>query len=335
MKIINAMFGKGLGGIEQVFLDYADNLPKAGITTLNLIRPGAKISARASNIIAIPNLGSWDPVARVRLTALLKREKPDIVICHGSRALRLLAPAARMAKAKLVGVAHNYWLKHFHLCDAALALTPDLADHLYRAGVKRSNIYTVPNMVRVAEAPPMRRAWSSPPVIGTMGRMVAKKGFDLFLNALKEMHQPCTAIIAGDGEEAEALKRQARELGISDRVTFTGWVSDKAAFWNGIDIFCLPSRHEPFGVVLLEAMAEGLPVVSTPSEGPSTIITPDTDGLIAAPEALAASLDYLLGDPQKAKSLGRAAYTQVLNRYSEPVVTAELKAALEHIHHQA
>lgn len=329
MKIINAMFGKGLGGIEQVFLDYADNLPKAGINTVNLIRPGAQIAPKAANAIAVPSLGSWDPVARTRLTALLRKEKPDIVICHGSRALRLLAPAARKAGAKLVGVAHNYWLKHFHLCDAAIALTPDLAAHLQQAGVKRVHIHTVPNMVRVPSYPPMRRPWTTPPVIGTMGRMVHKKGFDLFLDALRDMNQPFTAIIAGDGEEAAALRKQAESLGMGQQVTFTGWVHDRAAFWNSIDLFCLPSRHEPFGVVLLEAMAEGLPVVSTPSEGPSSIITQEVDGLIAKPEALSASLDWLLSDPQKAKSLGRAAYTKALNRYSEPVVTAELKAALE------
>lgn len=334
MKVINAMFGRGLGGIEQVFLDYALALHDQGIECINLTHPKAAILASFKER-RIPyktqgNMGSWDAIAKMRFRTLIAREKPDAIICHGNRALLLLRPAAK-SRSKLVGVAHNYWLKSFHFCDAAIAITEDLVKQVGTSGLKPERIYHVPNMVEVPGAMPQRRPYPTTPIIGTMGRFVYKKGFDLLIEALRILRKEglaFDAIIAGDGDEAPLL------TAAKDAASFPGWVTDKQAFWNGIDIFCLPSRHEPFGIVLLEAMAQGLPIASTASEGPSTILTPGKNALVAPlddVEAIAAALRNLLKQPDMAAQLGTAAYAHVKSHYSREVIGARLKAALEEI----
>lgn len=100
--------------------------------------------------------------------------------------------------------------------------------------------------------------------------------------------------IVGDGPEREALEQTSQELGIADRVSFRGKLnreSVRSALWNA-HAFVLPSRHETFGVVLLEAMATGLPVISTACGGPEDLVTPDTGLLVPAEntEALADAL---------------------------------------------
>lgn len=334
MKVINAMFGRGLGGIEQVFLDYALALQEQGIESINVTHPKAAILAafqeRSMPVHTQGNLGSWDMLAKIRLKTLIALHKPDVVICHGNRALHLFRPAAK-GRAKLVGVAHNYWLKAFHHCDAAIAITNDLVKHLDASGLKPGRVFHVPNMVETAGKQPKRRAFPAKPVIGTMGRFVEKKGFDVLIEALRILKKekvPFTAIIAGDGVEAEALKTA------TDVATFPGWVKNKDKFWKGVDIFCLPSRHEPFGIVLLEAMAQGLPVVSTASEGPSTILKHKKTGLLVPvndAKKLAASLRILLKNKVEAARLGKAGYQDVKSQYSRQVIGKRLKAALEEI----
>src|SRR6202034_4671627 len=91
---------------------------------------------------------------------------------------------------------------------------------------------------------------------------------------------PFKAVLAGEGEEEGALRDLAREKGLGEELRFAGWVTDKQAFFDSIDLFCLPSHHEPFGIVLLEAMAQGLPVVATASEGPSEILEAGEPGVL-------------------------------------------------------
>ena len=95
-----------------------------------------------------------------------------------------------------------------------------------------------------------------------LGRFVKKKGFDTLLEAFASLRKESNVklTIGGDGPERNALKQLAMDLDISDKVEFVGWVEDVAEFLSGSDLFVLPSREEPFGIVILEAMAVGIPL---------------------------------------------------------------------------
>jgi len=332
MKIVNAMFGCGLGGIEQAIVDYSDALLRTGHEVHTVIHPKAKIRSALEklpvSLHALPNFGAWDPIAILRLRNLLHKIKPDASIAHGNRAVSLLKHAAT---GPVIGVTHNYKIK----CEGLSAIfcpTLDLTCYAEAEGVSEENIYLVPNMVRMPKIC-NERTRRTPPVIGSMGRFVAKKGFDVFIEALaimKSHNITFKAVLAGEGKEMESLKALVAQHGLTDMVSLPGWAKDKQAFFDAIDIFCLPSHHEPFGIVLLEAMAEGLPVLSTDSEGPSEIIHNNFDGIIV-PKALAGGLIALLSDPDRARKLGRNAYDNVRDNYDVPVVSAKLDLALRDI----
>jgi glycosyltransferase involved in cell wall biosynthesis len=336
MRIVNAMFGTRLGGLEQVFLDYCDALALAGHEVHALIHPRAAIrpalEARRTRFDAIGNINAWDALAMLRLRNVLSRVRPHAVIAHGNRAVSLLRGAA--AKP-LIGVAPNYQLKCEGLA-AVLCSTEDLRRHCLDSGVEEALLWVVPNAVSV---PPERpeRPWRDPPVIGAMGRFVAKKGFEVLVEALAVLAAEglaFRAVIAGAGDEAAALRALVRVRGLGQRVDLPGWEDDKARFFAAIDVFALPSHHEPFGVVLIEAMAQAVPIVTTASEGPSEIVRDGVDGIIVAkddPGALAAALGRLLRDPDAAAAMGARAYDTALRNYDLPLLAERLDRAVHGI----
>jgi glycosyltransferase involved in cell wall biosynthesis len=167
--------------------------------------------------------------------------------------------------------------------------------------------------------------------------MVAKKGFAELIAALallRDRSANFRAVIGGDGEEGPALAAMVKRLGLEDHISFPGWISDKAAFYRSIDIFCLPSLHEPFGIVALEAMAAGLPIVSTATEGPREILGDDVTALLAPPSnpyALAAQLQSLLADAPLRQRLAQAARRQVEMRYDRARVAQSLGQAVREV----
>jgi glycosyltransferase involved in cell wall biosynthesis len=167
--------------------------------------------------------------------------------------------------------------------------------------------------------------------------MVAKKGFAEFITALallRDRSANFRAVIGGEGEEAGALEAMTRRLGLEDSISFPGWISDKAAFFRSIDIFCLPSLHEPFGIVALEAMAAGLPIVSTATEGPREILGDDVTALLAPPSdpaELAEKLHSMLADAPLRNRLAQAARHHVEARYDRSRVAETLGRAVREV----
>jgi glycosyltransferase involved in cell wall biosynthesis len=330
MRIVNAMFGRGRGGLEQVFLDYCEALLAAGHEVVALIHPDAAIrpliEQRRVTFHAIANRNAWDPIATLRLRSWVKYVAPDATLAHGNRAISLLKLAGA---APLVGVAANYTLKGRGL-DAIFCPTEDLARHCRANGFTSHTIRVVPHAVAAPPQPP-HRAWHEPPVIGALGRFVHKKGFHVLIAALRHLREasvPFRAIIGGSGVEADSLQQLADEYRLDEVVAFPGWQDDKTAFFDAIDVFCLPSLHEPFGIVVLEAMAQALPVIATDSEGPTEIVSDGKNGVIVPkddPATLAAAIKQMLADRGTAHAIGLAGYETVRADYS----TARLSRLLD------
>ncbi len=136
----------------------------------------------------------------------------------------------RPGAPRLIAVLPNYAMK----CDGAAAVfypTLDLKRHAQRRGVPEDRLYHIPSMVRVPPSPPARDR-RTPPVVGAMGRFVAKKGFEVFIAALGRLRARgigFRAVLAGDGPERAALVQLAADHGLRELLTFPGWVNDKPA----------------------------------------------------------------------------------------------------------
>jgi glycosyltransferase involved in cell wall biosynthesis len=164
----------------------------------------------------------------------------------------------------------------------------------------------------------------SQPVLLFVGCLRYYKGLDDLLHALPEI-PTAHLLVVGDGPMREPWKQLTRELNIADRVTFAGQVDDAdlPACYKLGDIFVLPAnaRAEAFGTVIVEAMAAGLPVISTEvSSGTSWVNLHGTTGLIVPPrnaKSLAGAVNNLLSDPSLRTAMGQAARQRAKTEFGQ------------------
>jgi glycosyltransferase involved in cell wall biosynthesis len=181
-----------------------------------------------------------------------------------------------------------------------LAVAPSLRQYAAETLVRRAPVHFARNPVRdlVDEGPD--RAEARPGELFrfvNVGRLSRQKGQDILLRALAIARPdlpPVRLTLVGSGPEEAHLRRLSRELGLDDVVTFTGYAPDPAAYLRDADCFVLSSRWEGFGVVLVEALQFGLPLLAADCDfGPSDVITdPRIGELVAAdsPQAVAEGL---------------------------------------------
>ena len=334
MTILNMMLGRKRGGLEQAAIDYAEALALAQIPSLSVLSPEAWAAAPMTSAglahEALPNFNYWDPLAARRLRALATRTQARAIICHGNRAIGLALRALK-GRVPVIAVAHNYKTLNFKYADHCFAITEHLSQHL-RAGGSQV-ISHIPNMVRLPAVTP-RPAYRNPPIIGTMGRLVKKKGFDVYIQALgllKARGIPFHAVLGGDGEARATLEATIAALELQPQVELIGWIKNKALFFDFIDVFALPSFEEAFGIVLIEAQAHGVPVVATDAEGPREIVRDGIEGHIVPrhnAEALADTLQAMLANEPQARAMGEAARQRVTQEYSPEAMARRLQTAL-------
>jgi glycosyltransferase involved in cell wall biosynthesis len=203
-------------------------------------------------------------------------------------------------------------------------------DDLERRFGNRGGV-VVPNGVEPAGATPEGQL-SDPAVVLAVGRLERMKGFDLLIEAVARAQLPPGArlVIGGEGSEAGALRRQSRELGVEDRVSFPGRLSrlEVSDLMNRAAVVVVPSRREAFGIVVLEAWRSGTPLVVTSRGGPADLVTDGIDGLVVDPEdadALAGRLGRVLGDPGLARRLGDRGRLRVAEFTWQRTVSAYLE----------
>ena len=172
----------------------------------------------------------------------------------------------------------------------------------------------IPNGVCVAELRDAAPARRGRPYVLAIGRHVKQKGFDVLIESWAKLQatvfEPVDLIIAGDGPERGSLIAQARDRGVEEVIEFPGRCdrATTASLFAGCLAFVLPSRHEPFGIVNLEAMAAAKPVVATDVGGVAEVVEAGATGLLVPAGdsgALAAALNELVTNPRLAADLGR------------------------------
>lgn len=338
MTIMNMMLGAKRGGLEQAAIDYAEALHHAGIPHHSIVAPGGwaheRLVALGLPHSTLTQRGGWDLLAALKLHMLVRKHHATALICVGNRALSLGLLAG--GRAKKIAVAQNYKTRRFHRADACFAITHHAKETLEQKGIAPHRVHFLPNMARVGDTP-LRPAFRTPPIIGSMGRFVAKKAFDVYLDALGQLKDrgiAFHALLGGGGDDEQALRDRITRLGLEEHVALPGWVVDKQAFFDSMDIFVLPSHHEPFGIVFIEAMAAGVPVLSTLSEGPREVLTDGVDGILtplADATAMADGLARMLADEPATQEMGRAGYRTVKEHYSLEAMAKRLKIALDAI----
>ncbi|HQR87722.1 MAG: glycosyltransferase [Caulobacter sp. 12-67-6] len=340
--ILHAMLGKGLGGLERVFLDYQPILEayaaKHGGTCTGVVRRGGSVSGaeamRSPPLAVMPAFTDWDPWTVGAARRLVETVRPDLILSHGQRPARLFARLAPAGVVRAVCVhkpsfdvvpGTHYLCVGRHLAELAVA-----------RGVPSALAHFVPNAVAepAVQADPFAAPGTAIRIVAA-GRLHPKKGFDVLIRAiglLRARGLDVVCDIAGEGEERAHLEHLIAELDLGAAVSLIGWTADISTFLAMGDLFAFPSHQEGFPLALLEAMAVALPVVSSAIDGPVEMVADGETGRLVSPDdpaALADALADLIARPDVARTLGERARETVLRDYGSARLARRLEAVLD------
>ncbi len=276
----------------------------------------------------------WNNRQRMRaLRQAIRQCQPDCVVSLTDQMNILTLLATRPLRLPVVVAEHSdprcqnlgtvrEWLRRrtYRRASAIVVLTESVAQHM-RGLAGPAPVHVIPNGIAAPEgaAPLAQRAHEQ--LIVAMGRLSEEKGFDLLLEAFAQVargHSPWRLEIAGAGRLREPLEQQIGRHHLADRARLVGWV-EPDRFLQRAAIFVLSSRYEGFPVALLEAMAQGLAVISFDCDsGPREILRHEQDGLLVPAGdvgQLAQAIDRVIGDQALRERLSAAAM-KVAERFS-------------------
>lgn len=175
-------------------------------------------------------------------------------------------------------------------------------------------------------------------LIGAIGNVRKPKDYDVLLRAARTLidrSQPFHIVIAGDcaNDLGRKLQQLATELGVERHVTFLGLRPDVSRILNNLDVFALSSLTEGFSIACVEAMACGVPVVSTRSGGPEQILEGEAGVLVPTgdPESLALAIERVASSKELAATLTARAMKRVHEQYSLSTMLSRYEALLESV----
>jgi glycosyltransferase involved in cell wall biosynthesis len=209
-----------------------------------------------------------------------------------------------------------------------------MADHVAAHGFERSRIHAIP---LYAQAPPRPGVHGErqEDLLLFIGQLTTGKGLDVLLQALPRTARQCRLIVVGRGRQETKLRALAQGLGLADRVEFVGWLDPEAltAHYQQASCLVFPTRApETSGLVGIEAMAHGTPVIASPLGGIEEWLSDGQTGLCVppnAPAALAAAIDRLLGDAHLRSQLGLNALRAYEERFRPEYHVDRLLTVLE------
>ena len=367
-KIAIVIHSLGGGGAERTLVDltasWASRGDQVSIITLSHALDDAYALHPAVTRVVLDVAGESKGifngiVSNVRRVLILRRTlkslAPDVLLGFMTTSSILAVFAALGLPASVIASEHTHpthqalsalWrgLRRIAYPRASFVVTlTEGTAQWFKAHIPRARLCVIPNPVTwpVANGQPTIQ----PPPKTTnrkrllaVGRLHPEKGFDLLLDAFKDVAVQCPAwdlIILGEGAARAALQSQIDNAGLTDRVSMPRRVGNMADWYASADLYVLSSRVEGLSNTLLESMAMGLPVVSFDCDtGPRSIITHGRDGLLVTPNgdvyALAQALIELIRDESLQRRLSAAA-PQVRERFSLVNVLSRWDQLLEEV----
>ena len=284
-RILHIHFGRG-GGQSRFLVSLATELAARGVEQQFIIRPERVWESEVAALGPVirnnfRRLGVGRPLLRACLHRLLESWCPATLMAWGPRAAELMPDIQGPLRVARLGDPPRK-LSHYRNCDALVGNTPEIVERACAAGWSRRAVH-IPNFVRPVEVSAVARTCLQTPddcrVVAAAGRFVDCKGFDLLLRAVARLPDHWLWLI-GDGPLKPEFEDLASKLGIGERTRFTGWLDEPLPWLAASDVVVVPSRHEAFGNVVIEAWRVGVPVVASRSKGPAWLIDPGQDGLL-------------------------------------------------------
>lgn len=275
----------------------------------------------------------------VGLAGALRRLRPDVVVAFGdttnvkavlaSAIARLPAVVSERVDPSTVDIGRAWDRLRRLAYPRASALV--VQTEAVRAWADRHSrrVAVIPNPVALGGTPAHARSNE----IVAIGRLVAQKGFDVLVRAFARAAPPAWRLaILGEGSERTAIETLARRLGVADRVVLPGQVDDVRERLRDAGMFASSSRFEGFPNALLEAMAEGVPIVATHcASGPREILRDVPEAILVVPDdvdALARAIAVMIADDARRDACGRSARAAA-QRFALPTVVDAWESVIE------
>lgn len=336
MNVLTLLSNKVWGGGERYALDLCKRLAADGHSVAAITR-GIEAVDRPFKAAGIPTgrlplRGAFDIVSPIRLAKVLDHtEAPVVVHVHNFKDAATALRARRLmhdpSKVRVICTRHlvkpaktnRSSQRIYSELDALIFVSDAVLEAFLSTDPKidEDKIYLLHNAIQPPQAGlphKIEKAPGSPVTVLYTGRISPEKGVDVLLDAMAKLPDNILLEIAGTGtpRTVEQLEQRCKSLGIAGRVKWLGHVDDVFSIMARADIGVVPSVWvEPFGLVVLEYMSMGVPVVASAAGGPLEIITTGVDGFLVAPgdaTALAEAIASLASDPQLRSTIGEAGY---------------------------
>ena len=327
MKILHIIAGAKHGGAESCAVDTIKALHAAGVEQTLICRPHQAFLELTNDcnldhyILRFSRALKWFEAAKIN--SIIKHEKPDLVHCWMRRASSFTPPQKNVPMLGWFG--GYYDLKYYRSCNFYMGVTNDIVNHISDATGTPNQVYVGHAFGTLEAMGTVKKSDYGIPetsqVVLMLSRMHWKKGVALLITSASKIKN-VVFLLAGDGPEIEDYKAQARDLRIDDRVLFPGWCTDRLGLLSIADVCVLPSRYEPFGIVIPESWFAGVPLVATKADGAKHYVQHEDNGLLVDIddcEALVVALNRALNDESMRKQLikgGTKTYKELFSRDS-------------------
>jgi len=365
-KVLHVIDSLDLGGAQTLLLEICRNLNRDKFDVEVACMHGRGVFAeefeKASIKVHSLSPEKWPPHYISNFLKLKKSFQPDIVHFHLFGSNLIAKPlAALLGKRRLIA--------HDHCNDAgrknplllfADALTNRVSSKVIAVaasirsflmcyeGIDHDRVITLPNGVDVQAFVPAsatdrqnaRKALgisTDAIVIGGVGRLIEQKNFVRFLEVAAHVLKKTPNVIfviAGTGPQFDLLRERAVRLNISNHVRFLGHVSNRIVLYQALDVLLITSDFEGTPMVLLEAMASGVPLVSQSLDGIGEVCTNTLDAMLVAKgdeSGLLTAVNRLLADEKLAKGLSENARKTILDRYDIKKLVRKIEAVYEDV----
>jgi glycosyltransferase involved in cell wall biosynthesis len=354
VRVLHVINGEHYSGAERVQDLLAGHLPKSGYeVSFACVKPGRFPEARRhrdAKLYELPMRSRFDLNCGRKLAQLVRDEQYAIIHAHTPRSLMVGGQAARLARVPLIYHVHspagrdstrwlqnaiNVWLERRtgHRAARLIAVSPSVRRYMIEQGFLASHVICVPNGVPTIDAPPRLKA----PTTWTLGMTALfrpRKGIEVLLEALSEVRQRGHNVrlraigpFESRAYEAEVLGMVGR-LDVAHAVDWTGFVSDVGAELQKIDALVLPSLFgEGLPMVVLEAMAAGVPVIASNVEGVPEAIRDGQEGLLVEPGLpgpLAVAIEELTSGKLNYRAMSRAAQHRHAEHFSAEIMASRV-----------
>jgi glycosyltransferase involved in cell wall biosynthesis len=359
-KVLHLRSGTKLFGPERVILGLVHYASPEFLPIVGGIErgdsPSLMLQQAAAEGIATFRLacrGRLDLGAVNRLAEFLKKEQISILHAHDFKANFYALAARRKFPLPLVTTLHlwnrnNLVTAFYEFLDALLVrrfdriigVSPAIVEEAKRWHIPEAKLRVILNGIDIArfkQLPP--RPVNGKLVIGSIGRLVAQKGYPIFLQMAAQIlqrHPQIHFLLVGDGPVREELEAEAKKLGIAEKVTFAGQRDPVETAYGEMDIFVSSSLSEGLPIALLEAMAARLPVVATRVGAVPEVIEDNISGLLVESENLQALVDAvesLLDDPAKKQALAEGGFRRAQEHFSAENMARQTEAVYREILH--